>query len=83
MAINIECLGWPEHNNGEEIGAGNERDNKRKSENARLLLETRGEYGVVCPINFPEAKSNEQNEPNNQWGKDMSRCPFILDLNVN
>lgn len=36
-------------------------DDKRESEDARLLAQALGEHGVLCAVHFPENKSDEEN----------------------
>ena len=38
VSVNIEGLGWPEHDNTEEIGPRDKGDNERQGENSRRLL---------------------------------------------
>ena len=38
MAVDIKGLGWPEHDDREEIGTGDEGDDESEGENARCLL---------------------------------------------
>lgn len=51
-----ESLGRPEHDDGEEIGAGDECDDQSESKNSRCLLESRGEHRMLCSVDFPETK---------------------------
>ena len=60
MTIDVECLRRPEHDDGEEIGTRNERDNKRQSEDAWLLLEARREHGEFRALHLPDSKGDKE-----------------------
>lgn len=78
MAIYIERLGRPEHENGEEVCARDECDDEGENESTRLLVETLWEDGVFGVVCFPDDKGNHEDDTNNQWGNNMSRRPFVL-----
>lgn len=60
MAVHVKCLRWPEHKDREEIGARDEGDDKRETEDARLLAQALGEHGVLCAIGLPEDEDYEE-----------------------
>ena len=47
MAIDIESLGRPEHNDGEEVRSGDRGNDKGKDQGARSLLDAAGEHGEL------------------------------------
>jgi hypothetical protein len=60
MPVDVECLRRPEHEDREEIGAGDERDDQCQAEDARILLETLWEHWVLCEVAFPDEESDEE-----------------------
>jgi hypothetical protein len=56
MAVYVERLCGPEHDNREEVRAGDEGDYKRQPENARLLLQAAWKYRIVCTVDLPEGE---------------------------
>lgn len=60
MAVDIKRLGGPEEENGEEVGTGDEGDDKRQGEDPWVLLETRGEHGVFGTLHLPDHEGNEE-----------------------
>jgi hypothetical protein len=80
MAINVESLRWPEHDDGEEIRPGDECDNERKGKDPGFLLQAWWEDGIVGPVYLPETKSNQEGETEYQWDKNVSCVPFVLGL---
>lgn len=82
VVIDVEGLGGPEHDDGEEVGAGDEGDDERQSQRARFLLQPRREDGVFGAVDLPETKGNQEDCTENQWDEDMGSRPFILQSNV-
>lgn len=72
LSVNIEGLGRPEHEDGEEIGTGDEGDNKCQGKGARSLLEPAGEHGEFGKLGFPDDKHDEERETEDQRGQNMS-----------
>lgn len=79
MTIHVERLRGPEHDHRKEIGTGDKGDDEGEAECSRLQLEPRRENRVLGSIDFPERKSNQQEEPDNQRSQYMGRSPGILD----
>jgi hypothetical protein len=71
VAVDIERLCRPEHDDRDEIGTGNKRDDKGENQDARFLLQSRWEDGVLSPINFPKNKANEDEESNDERNEDV------------
>lgn len=78
MSVHVERLGGPEHEHGEEVGAGDEGDDQGQTQGARLLLQTCGEDGVFSTVDLPESKGNQHKEAEYKWSEDMSRAPGVL-----
>jgi hypothetical protein len=66
MAVNVERLCWPENDDRDKIGTRNKGDDERKGQNARFLLQSRREYGVLGSKNFPKTKPDEEEEAENK-----------------
>ena len=82
LAVNIEGLGGPEEEDGEEIGAGYKGYNEREDEDARGLLQARGEHGVGGEFGFPYAEGDEHEEANEEGGENVGAFPLVLSLVV-
>ena len=68
VAINVEGLSRPEHDDGEEVGAGDEGDDQSQGENSRFLLQTRWEHGEFGEFDLPDREGDEkQEEAEQQW----------------
>ena len=68
MAINVEGLSGPEHDDGEEVCAGDEGDDQSQGENPRFLLQTRWEHGEFGEFDLPDREGDEkQDETEEQW----------------
>ena len=78
VSIHVERLGRPEHEDGEEIGARDEGDDKCESEDARLLAQTLGEHGVLCTVYFPKDEGYEQNCTEDKRHEHVGGAPFVL-----
>jgi hypothetical protein len=72
MAVDVESLGRPEHEVGEEVGPRDEGDEQSEQEDARVLLQSRWEHGEFGPVDLPEPKCHEENGTEDQRGEDMS-----------
>ena len=60
MAVNVESLCGPEHEDGEEVGAADEGDDQCQSQDAWILPQSLWEHRVLGAIRFPDAKGDEQ-----------------------
>ncbi len=60
LAVNVERLRGPKHENGEEVCAGDESDDESQGENTRILLETGGEHGEFGKLGFPHTEGDEE-----------------------
>ena len=69
--IDIECLRGSEEEDGEEVGVGDEGDNKRQGQDPRVLLELGWEDGIFRAIYLLDAKDNEQHGSEKEWDEDM------------
>lgn len=78
MAINIESLGGPEHEDGEEICAGDEGDDESQGESTRILLESRWEHGEFGKLGFPDAERPKEGNSEDERNKDVGRFPSVL-----
>lgn len=78
VSIHIERLRRPEHQDGEEVAAGDESDDQRQAQGARLLLQSRWEDRVASAVDLPEAERDENDKPENEGGENVSGCPFVL-----
>lgn len=71
MAVDIERLGWPEHNHREEIGTGDEGDHERQAKSSRFLLQAGREDWIFRSVDLPECEGDQQEEANDQWRKNV------------
>ena len=78
VSVHIERLRRPEHEDREEVGARDECNDERKTENARLLTQTFGEHGVLCAVCLPPDEGDDENSTQDEWCEDMCRAPGIL-----
>lgn len=58
LAVDVEGLRGPEHEDGEEVGAGDEGDDEGQGEDARVLLEPGGKHGEFGKLGFPDAEGD-------------------------
>lgn len=68
----------PEHENGEEIGPGDEGDDQSQAENTRVLAQTFWEHRVFCTICLPQNEGHEENEAEDEWSENVRRAPRVL-----
>lgn len=79
MTVDIEGLSRPEHDDGEEVGAGNCSDDQCQGKDSGFLLHSRREHGELCEFRFPDGESDEE-----EYGTENKRCqhmggtPFVL-----
>ena len=78
LTIHIERLSRPEQQHGEEVGATDERDDERKPQYPRRLLQSRRKHGIFCPFPFPDEKCHKQEEAGEQRREYMGGRPGIL-----
>lgn len=72
MAVDIESLGGPKQQHGEEVGTGDEGDDQSEGKDARRLLQAGREHGIWCKFGFPSNEGHEQEEANKEGCKGMS-----------
>jgi hypothetical protein len=60
VSVDVESLRRPEHEDGEEVGAGDERDDERETKDPRFLTQTLGEHWVLRAICFPQDKCDDE-----------------------
>lgn len=65
MAVNVEGLAGPEHEDAKEVGAGYEGDDEGEGEDSRVLLEPSGDHGVFGELGFPDAKGDQEESTQN------------------
>ena len=78
MAVDIICLGGPEEENREEVGAGDEGDDKGQSEDPWVLLETGGKHGVFGTFDLPDHKRDDEKCSNKEWYEYVCGFPCVL-----
>lgn len=66
-----EGLRWPEHENGKEVGSGDECNDQGEGEDARILLQALREHWILCTISLPEHECHDEYEAKNQWDQDV------------
>lgn len=71
MTVYIESLRWPEHENGEEVGARNESDDEREAKNARLLTKAFGKHWILRAVSLPKDECSDENEAQDEWCQNM------------
>lgn len=72
MAVDVESLCWPEHDDREEIGAGDEGDDQGQRKNARFLLQARWEHGEFGTLDFPDGESDAECGSEEEGNENMS-----------
>lgn len=82
LAIDVECLGRPKHDNREKVGSRDERNEQCESQDSRLLLDTRRKDRVFCAVHFPESKGDHEEKANDQRDKYMGGVPGILNFQL-
>lgn len=78
MAVDIKRLSGPEEKNSEEIGAGDEGDDKGQAEDPRVLLETGGEHGVFGTFHLPDQEGDDEDCTEKEWYEYVCGFPCIL-----
>ena len=72
VAVDVESLRRPEHDNGEEVGARNKGDDERENKCAWRLLDACWEHGVFGKLCFPEYKASQQDDAEDERDESMS-----------
>jgi hypothetical protein len=78
MTVDVECLCWPEHDDREKVGAGDEGDDQSQGQDARFLLKTRWEHGELGTLDFPDGEGDAESSSEEEGDEDVGRGPFIL-----
>lgn len=60
VAVDVEGLRGPEHDDGEEVCAGDEGDDESEAEDSGFLLQPVGEHGVRGSVHFPEEETRDE-----------------------
>lgn len=77
VAVHIECLRRPEHENGEEVGTRDEGDDEGQSEDSGLLSQSLWEHGIFC-VALPDHKSHDENSAQDQRCEHVRTRPRVL-----
>ena len=78
MTINVERLRRPEHEDREEVGSRDERNNKCQPKNPGLLTKSLGEHGMFGSVSFPEDKGDEESDTQDQGREHVCAGPLVL-----
>lgn len=78
MSVNIESLGRPEHEDGEEIGTRYKCDNKRQGESPRSLLQPAREHRKFGKFDLPNNEHHEERKSDDERGQNVSGRPGVL-----
>ena len=78
MTVDVEGLCWPEHDDREKVGAGDEGDDQSQGQDARFPLKTRWEHGKFGTLNFPDSEGNAECSSEEEGDEYVSRSPLIL-----
>ena len=78
VAVDVEGLGGPEEEDGEEVCARDECDDECQGEDSRVFLKAGGEHRVFCAIYFPKAEGDQEDRSDKEWDKSVSGFPGIL-----
>lgn len=78
MAVDIKCLGGPEEENREEVGARDEGDDKRQSKDPWVLLEAGGKHGVSGTFDLPDHKRDDEKRSEEEWYEYVCGLPCVL-----
>ena len=78
VTVDIEGLGRPEHEDGKEVGAGDEGDDESEDERPRRLLDASRKHGILGKLHLPDHKRSQQDHTNDEGSENMSRFPRIL-----
>ena len=71
MAIDVEGLRGPEHQEGEEIGSRDKCDDECQRQDAGILLQPGREHRVFGSEDLPEPEGNQKSSSNQQWDQGM------------
>jgi hypothetical protein len=78
MTVDVEGLCWPEHDDGEKVGAGDEGDDQSQGQDERFLLKTRWEHGEFGTLYFPDGEGGAESSSEEEGDEDVGRGPFVL-----
>jgi hypothetical protein len=78
MAVDVESLCWPEHDDGEKVGAGDEGDEQGQGQDERFLLKTGREHGKFGTLDFPDGEGDAECSSEEEGDEDVGRGPFVL-----
>lgn len=78
MAVNVERLRWPKHEDREEVGSGNKSNDEGQTKNPGLLAKTLGEHGMFGSVSFPEDKGDKERDTQDQGREYVCAGPLVL-----
>jgi hypothetical protein len=78
MTVDVESLCWPEHDDREKVGAGDEGDEQSQGQDARFPLKTRWEHGKFGTLDFPDGEGDAECSSEEEGDEDVGRGPFVL-----
>ena len=78
MAIDVEGLSGPEHQEGEEIGPRDEGDEQCQRQNPRILLQSSWEHGERGKPSFPDEEADEEHNSDDDGSNYVCRSPWVL-----
>ena len=78
MTINVERLRRPEHEDREEVGSRDKRNDECQPKNPGLLTKSLGEHGMFGSVSFPEDKGDEESDTQDQGREHVRAGPLVL-----
>jgi len=78
MAIDIIRLRRPEEQDGEEVRAGDERNNKGEGQDPWLLQDLAGEHGILGPFHLIDDEGGKHDETNDERCEHVCARPGVL-----
>ncbi|KAK0888204.1 hypothetical protein LTR57_025553, partial [Friedmanniomyces endolithicus] len=70
VAIDVESLSRPEHQNRKEVGSGDEGDDEGQAKDARILSRTLREDGMLRKFGLPQEETHQQDDAEDERCKD-------------
>lgn len=79
VSVDVEGLRRPEHDDAEEVGARDGRDDQRERQDAGFLLHARREHGELGELDLPDGEQDEEEHgADDQRGQHVRVAPFVL-----
>ena len=78
VAIDVESLSRPEHQNRKEVRSGDEGDDEGRAKDARILSQPLREHGMLRKLGLPQEETHQQDDAEDERCKDVGRASWVL-----